>query len=452
MPLLKLTLIPCRHGTSPILDSVAAWADVLHLSTKWDISTIRDVAIATIAPLASLVDKLVFGRMYNVQSWVLDALIGMLGRKENLSLEEGRRMQLEDVMAIGVGRREAQILSPTCTPDNKRLRQLVADLYPDEFGHLTYVPSDDDNVTPSTSSAEHQLPNTRPQSISAEREVEATPSQEQIEDIVRWIRLATEPAATEHSVSRACILQYACKYPLHGPTILDQLMKKGIAQFKHSKGSNKYLTAIDQTFELVRLKCTWEEGVYYELARAAALRLLDHWDVLTGKPLTETPAAVVVAENTLPVYEITRFIRHLVDKKIVPITVFSVFWEKLRVLFERSFEKIPSQCPHVIRTVLKKTETQVLTNAACLEIDAFYQAVDQAQKRSEPKIAYALQVGLDSPHIRIPLTCDCRPRSSRSASGRRTSPTDPRLSLPRGNTSRDVFPLCTDNSWIMTSC
>jgi hypothetical protein len=372
--------------------------DVLHLSSKWEITVMRAAAIAAISPLLSSMDELVFGRLYDVELWVLDALVGILGRKEDLSIEEARRMQLEDVVAIAKGRRDAQMLGGTSTLDHDVLIQLVAALYPQEFGHLLQVVTNS-SPPPSMPAGEQLLAEASVEDTGAAPDPDAIPSQERMADLRRWIGFVADPTATEHYVSRACLIKYTDKHPAQRPTIFDLLMQQGLQRFKQSEGKYfaKNLNAVVQAFDFLKLKCKWEEGLFEELVQAAALRLVDHWDILTSESLTETPAAVSLSSIVLPIFDATRFVRHLVDKKVVPIAIFCMFWAKLLVLFETSIQQTPSQCPHVVRAVLEKTEGHVFTNAACLEIDTFYEMVDSAQARIRTQWAVTadlLQVSL----------------------------------------------------------
>jgi hypothetical protein len=236
-----------RLGASSSL-TLSAWVDVLHLSSKWEITVMRAAAIA---PLISPMDKLVFGRLYDVESWVLDALVGILGRKEDLSIEEARRMQLEDVVAIAKGRRDAQILGGTCTLEHDVLVQLVATLYPQEFGHLLQVIL---NSSPpsSTPAGEHLPAEALVEDTGVAQDPDAIPSQERMADLRRWICFIADPAATEHYVSRACLVKYADKHPAQRPTIFDLLMQQGLERFKQSEGKYfaKNLNAVVQAFGL----------------------------------------------------------------------------------------------------------------------------------------------------------------------------------------------------------
>jgi hypothetical protein len=99
-----------RLGVTPI-STLSEWTDVLHLSTKWDFQHLRTAAITAIRPLASAVDKLVLGRAYGFTDWVPSAYTDLLARTDDLTVAEARRMDIEDVVAIAQGRREARTQS-----------------------------------------------------------------------------------------------------------------------------------------------------------------------------------------------------------------------------------------------------------------------------------------------------------------------------------------------------
>lgn len=76
------------------------WASILHLSSKWGFGAIRALAVREVFALASPVDKIVLGRKYTMHDWLFDALVEVCERPEPLTLEEGRRLGMDDVIRI----------------------------------------------------------------------------------------------------------------------------------------------------------------------------------------------------------------------------------------------------------------------------------------------------------------------------------------------------------------
>jgi hypothetical protein len=81
------------------------WKSVLHLSTRWDFATLRNLALKSIRPPTSH-DQLVLARTYSVDEWVLPALTALCLRSLPLNLDEARQMNMEDVVLVATVREE----------------------------------------------------------------------------------------------------------------------------------------------------------------------------------------------------------------------------------------------------------------------------------------------------------------------------------------------------------
>ena len=75
------------------------WESVLRLSTLWDFASVRQLAITMIKPPTSF-DQLLLARAYSVLDWIGPALSALCERKEPLSLDEARKMSLEDIILV----------------------------------------------------------------------------------------------------------------------------------------------------------------------------------------------------------------------------------------------------------------------------------------------------------------------------------------------------------------
>ncbi|EIN11457.1 hypothetical protein PUNSTDRAFT_131623 [Punctularia strigosozonata HHB-11173 SS5] len=115
---LFLDIIYPRDYNKRMAETLADWTAVLHLSDMWGFRTIRELAMRKCFPLALPVDKIVLGRRYDIKGWLKDAYVAICQREEPLTLQEGKRLHLEDVIAISEVRqsiRDAKMLAPAET-------------------------------------------------------------------------------------------------------------------------------------------------------------------------------------------------------------------------------------------------------------------------------------------------------------------------------------------------
>jgi hypothetical protein len=85
--------------------SYKEWRSVLHLSTQWDITSIRRLALNNIQPPTPH-DQLLLARTYSVDPWVIPALSALCERSAPLSLDEARQMNIEDVVLVATVRED----------------------------------------------------------------------------------------------------------------------------------------------------------------------------------------------------------------------------------------------------------------------------------------------------------------------------------------------------------
>ncbi|KZP25198.1 hypothetical protein FIBSPDRAFT_673074, partial [Athelia psychrophila] len=86
--------------------TVDEWSRILRLADKWSFESIRALAITQLAPIASPIDKIVLGRRYGVNEWLPDAYETVCVRPAALTLDEGRRLGVDDVIRINAIRQE----------------------------------------------------------------------------------------------------------------------------------------------------------------------------------------------------------------------------------------------------------------------------------------------------------------------------------------------------------
>ncbi|KZP29634.1 hypothetical protein FIBSPDRAFT_176901 [Athelia psychrophila] len=98
-------LYPTSFGVHPA-STVEEWSGILYIADKWSFLSIRTLTIAQIAPIASAVDKIVFGRLYGINEWLAGAYQAVCTRPDALTLEEGRRLGVDDAIRINAIRQE----------------------------------------------------------------------------------------------------------------------------------------------------------------------------------------------------------------------------------------------------------------------------------------------------------------------------------------------------------
>ena len=81
------------------------WRSVLHLSTQWNFASIRGLALNNIQPPTPH-DQLLLARTYSIDHWVIPALSALCERRESLSLDEARQMNIEDIVLVATVRED----------------------------------------------------------------------------------------------------------------------------------------------------------------------------------------------------------------------------------------------------------------------------------------------------------------------------------------------------------
>lgn len=87
------------------------WSAVLYFADKWNFKSVRVLAIKNLSSIASPIDKIVLGRRYHIDEWLSDAYEAVCKRPEPLTLEEGRQLDLENVIKISAIRHDHGIIS-----------------------------------------------------------------------------------------------------------------------------------------------------------------------------------------------------------------------------------------------------------------------------------------------------------------------------------------------------
>jgi len=96
---------------------VDEWTSILDLSARWAFKSIQSLAIERLTLLASPVDKLILGRKFHITKWLRDAYRDVCEREQTLTLEEGLRLGISEVIKISharqVIRQGAMLVAPS---------------------------------------------------------------------------------------------------------------------------------------------------------------------------------------------------------------------------------------------------------------------------------------------------------------------------------------------------
>jgi len=102
-----------KYGTSPSKSvplNDEQWIAVLKLSTMWEFDGLRMAAIDTLGhSKINAVDKLVAAKRYNIDEWLLPALLSLAQRPELISIEEGHRIGLETALKLASVREKLKV-------------------------------------------------------------------------------------------------------------------------------------------------------------------------------------------------------------------------------------------------------------------------------------------------------------------------------------------------------
>ncbi|KZP15385.1 hypothetical protein FIBSPDRAFT_867315 [Athelia psychrophila] len=88
----------------PTKKTTPQWTSILHLAAKWGFENIKLLAIDNLTANASPVDKIVLGRRYGITDWLPGAYEAVCTRADPLTVEEGMKLGVEDVVRISAAR------------------------------------------------------------------------------------------------------------------------------------------------------------------------------------------------------------------------------------------------------------------------------------------------------------------------------------------------------------
>ena len=104
------------------LKTVDEWTSVLRLSSMWGFQSIRTLAIEHLSMIAGPVDKIVLGHAFDVSRWLPEAYLAICDRTEPLTIDEGERLGVKDVVRINAAR---EAMRTRAIMSANRVREIV---------------------------------------------------------------------------------------------------------------------------------------------------------------------------------------------------------------------------------------------------------------------------------------------------------------------------------------
>jgi hypothetical protein len=100
---------------APFASTREEWTSALRVASEFEFASTRRLAVRNLFPLASPIDRIVFGRRYDILEWLLDAYVAVVVRPEPITEGEGEVLGLRDVVHISALRRSVtHQSSPIC--------------------------------------------------------------------------------------------------------------------------------------------------------------------------------------------------------------------------------------------------------------------------------------------------------------------------------------------------
>jgi hypothetical protein len=386
------------------ISTLSEWTDVLQLSTKWGFEHLRTAAITAILPLASAMDKLVLGRTYGFVDWVSDAYTDLLKREDDLTLDEAKKMALEDVVAIAKGRREAR--TQRIKPD-AAIEEIVQSILPVmnlERKALEDPNSHVDMVAPGPSTVAGPIPQ---QSYAS-----SVPANDRAK-IVRWVSQMQSPPPSR-SAPGDCLVKFMQEDRIRVPVVLDTVLERGLKSFRAAKGvkvdsSSRYYSR--KTYLNTWSQCA-DGGRFLDLlnmssqdpllqlstshqAEAAALRLVDRWQLLAQIDFNIPTEEWIASEPWSSLRCATTYLAYLVDgpestpdysSSVVGSSVFLTFWTTLAALHRSTSPRYRLSLAEYTKSILSQVKEYVSKVEVSVEIDAFYLLLEEARDAAQPHI------------------------------------------------------------------
>jgi hypothetical protein len=372
-----LTGTPCSPG-SVAVSTLSQWIDVLHLSSKWDFPHARAAAIQAIPPLASPMDKIVLGRTYELSEWLPDAFAGVVKRDQAITIQEARRVTLEDLVAIVNGRVAARSGAVKSLAEIGEITRSVLGLIPQSPLPILDAADLDKTLESPPFDIEEPSATTSPQ----------IEKQFQEEQIIRWLAQTSVPSSA--TAAYACLRTYTKRHAWSRLYMLTHILKGAFNVFVSDviphcfdapslRGHCKSSPRVDKLLQSMKMIGNFRdsdgyEALEYELIEACQ-PVIDYWSIF----------------KTLP-YNLVTW-HHLFDSQ-----VYFAFWKTLRLLFEQPCSSKHMACrASVVSEALNQLNFCVNKLAVAIEQDRFYHTIERialsARRENRSGDAEALEVG-----------------------------------------------------------
>ncbi|KAI0045519.1 hypothetical protein FA95DRAFT_1573742 [Auriscalpium vulgare] len=139
--------------------TVEEWTAVLRLASEWQFSSIRELAIQQLTPIASAVDNIVLGHEYGLDDWLIRGYVDLcLKPSPPLAIEEAQRLSTQDIIMV-FNMRESTVKSTTLFTKEEITARLQEQLRPPPPPRRpTPPPRDPSPVRNSSSSLPQRMP------------------------------------------------------------------------------------------------------------------------------------------------------------------------------------------------------------------------------------------------------------------------------------------------------
>jgi hypothetical protein len=334
----------------------------LHLASKWGFTDLHRASLDAIEPLASAVDKIVLGRMYDLSQWIPGAYLDLLERKNGLSVHEARRMPIEDVVAISQGRYEVCAKKCRSRPE---IEIVVNNLLSLDIP-LVSEPSPSSGRTSS--------------------------DDQSVRQVSRWLN--QYEAEQSSTAARACLVQWLHEDPIPRiQLLLDSVLARSLQSWLSStpKQRGSRINAWDCKIYAVQMDShalygsTFPQLYNSPLTREAGLRLVGSWDALIHVNLDEAAERITESEIWNKMIAMTSFLGYCVEStnnsghRFIDGTVFAPFWTTISAFFANAPGHRKHAAAWMIRRLLDKVKVSVSKTEVSRETDLFYVSIEEAR-------------------------------------------------------------------------
>jgi hypothetical protein len=380
--------LSCRLRATP-LSTLHQWTDVLDLSSKWGFDDIRVASVEAILPLASPVDKIVLGRTHgDFSNWITSTYVDLLEREDSLTVDEARRLPIEDVVALAKGRCDTRTEKLRPRAEIETCVNKLLDINPTRVNVSEAHGASDAKTLPLS-------PEASADSLSATGPLQANGG-DFTRTLVRWISQLEHK--TSNKAARACVAHWIRNDPsVRSETFLDLALSRGWQHYLSGKNpGNSLIAGWDVTIYRVDVdiralgvrRCP---SLYGSIAaKDAALRLVDSWSTLTRFDVSRSLSDITNDESWGMMIRKTQYLIFCAEStcegRLIDWTVFAPLWAAMTTFFVHaptSGTKCTALC--LLQELLNKVQKSISNVGVSREMDLFYQTLeDAARRKMEP--------------------------------------------------------------------